>query len=88
LNHIVAYAVQVFRDQVEVQLPDNIHNMISMLGLIQEDNNAFLQVIELAGNRVEKIKRYAKARNFEEVKPSKNTTEHEDEKVINKNKNI
>jgi hypothetical protein len=54
-----------------------------MLGLIPQDNNVFLQVVELAGKRIEKMKRRAKARNFGEAKPHKNNTEKE--KVIDKN---
>jgi hypothetical protein len=58
--------------------------MMYMLGLIPEYDDAFLQVVELAGKRIEEMKRPAKARNFGEPKPQKNTTEKE--KVINKNK--
>jgi hypothetical protein len=84
LNHTVASARQAFRDQVEAQLADDIINMMYMLGPIPEDDDAFLQVVELAGKRIEEMKRRAKARNFGEAKPQKNTTETE--KVINKNK--
>jgi hypothetical protein len=55
-----------------------------MLGLIPEDDDAFLQVVALAGNRIEEMKRRAKVRNVGEPKPQKNTTEKE--KVINKYK--
>jgi hypothetical protein len=57
-----------------------------MLGLIPEDDDAFLQVVELVGKRVEEMKRRAKARYFGEAKPQKITKEKETEKVINKNK--
>jgi hypothetical protein len=83
LNHTVASAGQAFRDQVEAQLSDDIINMRYMLGLIPEDNDAFLQVVELAGTRFKEMKRRAKACNFGEPKPQKTTTEKE--KVINKN---
>jgi hypothetical protein len=53
-----------------------------MLGPISDDDDAFLPIVELAGTRVEEIKRRAKALNFGEAKPQKNTTEKE--KVINK----
>jgi hypothetical protein len=55
-----------------------------MLGPIPEDDDAFLQVVELAGKRIEEMKRYAKASNFGEAKPQKTTAEKE--KVINKYK--
>jgi hypothetical protein len=42
-----------------------------MLGPILEDDDTFLQVVELSGKRIEKIKRYAKARNFSEAKYQK-----------------
>jgi hypothetical protein len=57
-----------------------------MLGPIPKDDDAFLQVVELAGKSVEDMKRHVKARNFGEAKPPKNTTEKEKQKVINKNK--
>jgi hypothetical protein len=84
LNLTVASAGQAFRDQVEAQLADNIIYMMYMLGPIPEDDDGFLQVIELAGKRIEKMKRCAKACHFGEAKPQKNTTEKA--KVINKNK--
>jgi hypothetical protein len=84
LNHTVASAGQAFRDQVEAQLPDDIINMMNILGPIPEDDDAFLQVVELAGKRIEEMTRRAKARNFGAAKPQKNTTEKE--KVINKYK--
>jgi hypothetical protein len=56
LNQIVASAGQALRDQVEAQLPDNIINMMYMLGPIPEDDDAFLQVVELVGTRVEEMK--------------------------------
>jgi hypothetical protein len=43
--------------------------MIYMLGPTPEHDDAFLQVVELAGKRIEEIKRRAKARNFGEAKP-------------------
>jgi hypothetical protein len=49
LNHTVASAGQAFRDPVEGPLADDIINMMYMLGLIPEDDDAFLQVVELAG---------------------------------------
>jgi hypothetical protein len=55
-----------------------------MLGPIPEDDDAFLQVVELPGKSIEERKRCVKARNFGEAKPQKITTEKE--KVINKNK--
>jgi hypothetical protein len=55
-----------------------------MLGPIPEDDDAVLQVVELAAKRIEEMKRRAKARNFGEAKPQKNTTAKE--KVINKYK--
>jgi hypothetical protein len=58
--------------------------MMYMLGPIPEDDNAFLPVVELAGKRIEVMKRRAKACNFGKAKSQKNTTETE--KVINKNK--
>jgi hypothetical protein len=57
--------------------------MMYMLGPIPEDDHAFLQVVELAGKRIEEMKRRAKAGNFGEAKPQEKTTEKE--KVINKN---
>jgi hypothetical protein len=84
LNHTVASAGQAFRDQVKAQLPDHIINMMYMLGTMPEDDDAFLQVVELAGKNIEEMKRRAKARTFGEAKPQKNTTEKE--KVINKYK--
>jgi hypothetical protein len=51
-----------------------------MLGPIPEDDDAFLQVVELAGKMIEEMKRRAKARNFAEAKPQKNTSAKE--KVI------
>jgi hypothetical protein len=41
LNFTVASAGQAFRDQVEAQLPDDIINMMYMLGLIPKDDDAF-----------------------------------------------
>jgi ABC-type branched-subunit amino acid transport system ATPase component len=55
-----------------------------MLGMIPEYDDTFLQVVELAGKRIEEMKRRAQARNFGEAKPQKNTTETET--VINANK--
>jgi hypothetical protein len=55
-----------------------------MLGPIPEDDDAFLQVVALAGNRIEEMKRRAKVLNVGEPKPQKNTTEKE--KAINKYK--
>jgi hypothetical protein len=86
LNHTVASAGQAFRDQVKAQLPDGIINMMYMLGLISEDDDASLQVVDLAGKRIEEMKRRATAHNFRKAKPQTNTTEKENEKVINKNK--
>jgi hypothetical protein len=40
-----------------------------MLGSIPEDDDAFLQVVELAGKRIEEMKRRSKAHNFGEAKP-------------------
>jgi hypothetical protein len=58
--------------------------MMSMLGPVPEDDDAFLQVVELARKWIEEMKRCANAGNFGEVKPQKITTETE--KVINKYK--
>jgi hypothetical protein len=77
---------QAFRDHVEAQLPDDIINMMYMLRLIPEEEDAFLQVVELARKRIEDIKRHSKARNFAEVTLPKHTTETEKQKVINQNK--
>jgi hypothetical protein len=41
LNHIVASAGLAFRDQVEAHLPDDISNIIYILGPISEDADAF-----------------------------------------------
>jgi hypothetical protein len=84
LNFAVASVGQVFRDEVKAQLPNDTVNMMYILGPIPGDDDAFLQVVELAGKRIEEIKRYAKAHNFGQVKPQKISTEKE--KVINKNK--
>jgi hypothetical protein len=48
--------------------------MMYMLGPIPEHAEGFLQEVELAGKRIEKIKRRPKTRNFGEAKPQKNTT--------------
>jgi hypothetical protein len=42
-----------------------------ILGPIPEDDDAFLQVVELAGKRIEEMKRCAKARNFGKRNPRK-----------------
>jgi hypothetical protein len=86
LNQTVASAGQAFPDQVKVHLPDNIVNMMYLLGPILEDDDVFLQVVELAGKRVDEMKRRAKARNIGEAKPQETTIEKRKEKVINKNK--
>jgi hypothetical protein len=64
LNYIVASVGQAFRDHVEAQHPDNIINMIYMLRPIPEDDDVFLEVVELPGKQIEEMKRHAKARNF------------------------
>jgi hypothetical protein len=43
--------------------------MIYILGRIPDHDDAFLQVVELAGKMIEEMKRRAKARNFGEAKP-------------------
>jgi hypothetical protein len=86
LNHTVALAGQVFRDQVEAQLADNIIDIMNMLGLIPEDDDAFLQVVEIVGNRIDKIKRRAKVSNFGEAKPQK--TPQKKKKLFTKIKRI
>jgi hypothetical protein len=58
--------------------------MMYMLRSIPENDNVFLQAVELARQRIEEMKRCATARNCSEVKPPKNTTETE--KITNKNK--
>jgi hypothetical protein len=55
-----------------------------MLGPIPEDDDAFFQVIELAGKTIDKKKRRAKARNFSKQNPRK--TPKKKAKVIPKNK--
>jgi hypothetical protein len=45
--------------------------MMSMLGLIPEDDDAFLQAVELGGHRNEEMTRHAKAGSFGEAKPEK-----------------
>jgi hypothetical protein len=52
---------------------------MNMLGLIPGDEVAFLQVVELAGQRIMEMKRLAKARNFGVMKPKNNTTGNVDE---------
>jgi hypothetical protein len=69
LNQTIASARQAFRDQVEAHLPDDIFDMRYILGPIPEDDDAFLQLIDLAGKRVEEMKRRVPARNFGEAKP-------------------
>jgi hypothetical protein len=54
-----------------------------MLGPISEDDDEFLQLVELAEKRIEEMKRRAKACNLRELKFQINTTDNE--KVINKN---
>jgi ribosomal protein L12E/L44/L45/RPP1/RPP2 len=55
-----------------------------MLGPIPEDDDIFLQVVELPGKRIEEMNRHVKAHNFGQPTPQKNTTEKE--KVIKKYK--
>jgi hypothetical protein len=55
-----------------------------MLGPIPKDNDAFLKVVELAGQRIKEMKKSAKGGNFGEAKPQKTITEKE--KVIKKYK--
>jgi hypothetical protein len=55
LNHTVASTGQALRHQVEAQLSDDIINMMYMLRPIPEDDNAFLQVVGLAGIRIEEM---------------------------------
>jgi hypothetical protein len=43
-------------------------NIMYMLGPIPEDDNTFLQLVELTGIRVKEIKRCAQARNVGEAK--------------------
>jgi hypothetical protein len=86
LNQTVVSARPGLRDQVEAQLADDIVHMMYMLEPILEDDDAFLPVVELAGTRVDEMKRRAKAHNFGEAKPQKTTSENEKEKVINKHK--
>jgi hypothetical protein len=87
LNQTLGLAGRAFRDQVEAQLPDDIINMMYMLRPIPEDDDDFLQVVELAGKRIEEIKRRAKARSKMEIKTHKNSNEKEKEKEKVKNKN-
>jgi hypothetical protein len=53
-----------------------------ILRRISEDHNALLQVVELVEKRIMKMNRHAKACNFKEAKPQKNTIEQD--KLINK----
>jgi hypothetical protein len=46
LNQVIASAAQAFRDQVEIQLTDKIITMMYMRGLILDDDDDFLQIIE------------------------------------------
>jgi hypothetical protein len=48
-----------------------------MLGPFPEDDDAMLHVVELTGNQIEEMKRRAKASNFVEEKPQKNTSDNE-----------
>jgi hypothetical protein len=87
LNKTVGSAGQAFRDQVEAQLPDDIINMMYMLGPIAEDDEDFFQVVELAGKRIEQMKRRPKARSKMEIKKHKNSNENEKGRREDKNKN-
>jgi hypothetical protein len=58
-----------------------------MLGPIPETDDKFLQVAELAGKRVEEMKRRAKAPSKGEIKPIKHSSGKEKEKEKDKNKN-
>jgi hypothetical protein len=69
LNQTVASVGQAFQDQVKSQLPEDIVNMVYMLGPIPKDDDVFLQVVELARKRVKEMNRCIKARNFGGAKP-------------------
>jgi hypothetical protein len=58
---------------VEPQLFDDIINMMYRLGLIPEDDDDFLQAVELAQKMIEKMKRRGKVRSKIEIKTNKNT---------------
>jgi hypothetical protein len=58
--------------------------MMYILGLIPDDDNAFLQVIEPPGKSIEEMKRHAKVFNFGKAQPPQNSSEKE--KVINTNR--
>jgi hypothetical protein len=87
LNQVIQSAGQAYRDQVEAQLPDDIVNMMYMLGPIPETEDEFLQVAELVGKRVEQMKRRAKGRSKGEVKLIKNNVKKEKQKEKEKEKN-
>jgi hypothetical protein len=71
LNHTVAFAGQALRDQVKAQLPDDIFNMMYMLGPNLVDDDAFTQVVEIVGKRIEEITRNPKVCNSVKRNPRK-----------------
>jgi hypothetical protein len=71
LNYIVVSARLAFQNHIDTPLLNDIINMMDMLGPNPKGNDAFIQVVELIGNRFEKMKRHAKACNFGEQNPRK-----------------
>jgi hypothetical protein len=61
--------------------------MLYMLGLMPEDDNEFLDIVELREQRSKEMKKCSKVCNLGESKPSKNSIEidKDKQKVINQN---
>jgi hypothetical protein len=57
------------------------------LGLIHQDDDAFLQIVGLGENRIDEMKRCPKVCNFIKAKPDKNTLDHKTEIVKGNHKN-
>jgi hypothetical protein len=47
---------QTFRDQVRSQIPDDIIDMMFIIGPMPMDDSEFLRVLEMVGKRIEEKK--------------------------------
>jgi hypothetical protein len=59
LNLTVVLVGQALRDQLKAQVSEDIINMMFMLVPIPEDDDAFIQFVELVGQSIEEMERHA-----------------------------
>jgi hypothetical protein len=57
LQHQLGSVAQVFWDQVKSQMPSDVIDMMFTIGPLPMEDDEFLQVLEIAGQRIEEKRR-------------------------------